>query len=346
MRWFFLLLLLVVVAGVARLAYVMVPASGVFLTLEQTLVENCTRVDVAPGTEDVTIHPQTRIAYVSAADRRDPMQPAGGIYAFSIEAAPTPSLVSADAPDDFRPHGISLWTGDDGAQRLFAINHPKAGGHTVEIFDVGAGGVLAYVKTVAFDEMYSPNDLVAVGPEQFYASNDRGFVGGVLGTLEAYLALPLSNAVYWDGEQGSVVASGLAFANGVNKSPDGGTIYIAQFLGRSVGVYDRDIETGALTHVNDLPLETGVDNIEVTPDGTLYIGGNPRVLDFLAHAEDPNAIAASQVVRLDPQTGETRDVFVATDGTLSGSSVGAVLDNTLIVGAVFEGHVLVCPLDS
>ena len=37
-------------------------------------------------------------------------------------------------------------------------------------------------------------------------------------------------------------------------------------------------------------------------------------------------------------------MFVSTQGEINGSSVGAVWDNTLIVGAVFDGHVMVCPM--
>jgi len=344
MRWIMWLVAAVVVAVVVRLAYVMLPASGALISLEQIGVEGCVRVDVAPGTEDVTIDPVTRLAYISAADRRDPELPPGGIYVFSLDGAPTPRLVSVDVPADFRQHGISLWTGEDGSKRLFVINHPKAGGHTVEIFDVASDGVLAHVKTVAFDAMHSPNDLVAVGPESFYATNDRGYTEGLLSTIEAYLALPLSSAVYWDGEAGRVAVSGLTYANGINISADGGTVYIAELLGRRVGVYSRDAQTGALTHVKDLPVNTGPDNIEIAKDGALYIGAHAKIFDFLAHAEDPEAISPSQVLRLNPETGETRNVFVALDGTLSGSSVGAINGDRLIVGAVFERHVMVCPL--
>ncbi len=339
----FVLLLVVVMAG--RVLYVMVPASGIFATLEPVLVESCTRVDVASGTEDVTIDPDTRLAFVSASERRDPELPAGGIYAFQLDAASMPQRVSVDAPEDFRPHGISLYKGADGTKRLFVINHPKAGGHAVEIFDVAEGGMLAHVKSVSFDAMHSPNDLVAVGPESFYASNDRGYRDGFLSMVEAYLALPLANAVYWDGQTGSVAVSGLAYANGINVSADGGTIYIAEFLGRKVGVYARDAATGALSHVKDLPVDTGADNIEIAEDGALWIGAHPKVFDFLTHAQDASSVSPSQVIRLDPDTGESEDVFVALDGTLSASSVGAVNGNTLVVGAVFDGHVMVCPLN-
>ena len=68
------------------------------------------------------------------------------------------------------------------------------------------------------------------------------------------------------------------------------------------------------------------------------------MFDFLAHAKDPAEVAPSHVIRLNPRNGLKSDVFVSTDGELNGSSVGAVWDKTLIVGAVFDGHVMVCPM--
>lgn len=341
MRALFLLILIVAVAGLARVAWVMVPTSGVLNDLEPKLAEQCTRVDVHPGTEDVTIDPETGTVYVSAYDRRDLDGPEGGIWAFGLDDL-TPRLVSEDAPEGFRPHGISLWRGD-GLTRLFAISHPTDGSQVVEVFDV-APDALAHVGSVSFEEMYSPNDLVAVGPEQFYATNDRRFAEGFLAQLEIYLGLPLTGVVYWDGENGRDVADGLTFANGINASADGSTVYVAAFLGQRVAVYARDAATGALTHVRDLPVDTNPDNIEVAADGSLYIGAHPKPFEFLAHAADPSQVAPAQVVRLDPETGESEEVLVAVDGTLSGSSVGAVHDGTLVVGAVFDAHVLVCPL--
>ena len=344
MRVVLWIVLLIAGAAVARLAWVMVPVSGALVSLEEKLVDQCTRVEIAPGTEDVTIDPATRIAFVSASERRDADLPPGGIYAMNLDGDRQPTLVSTDAPEDFRPHGISLWTGDAGEKRLFVISHPKAGGHVVEIFDVGAGGALTHVKGVSFDAMHSPNDLVAVSGEAFYASNDKGYLDGLMLQLETYFALPFSSAVYWDGENGRVAVPGLAFANGINVSADGNTVYIAEFLRQQVGVYDRDTETGALTRRDTLAVGTGVDNIEIAEDGALWIGAHPRAFEFLAHAEDPTAVAPSQVVRVDPETGDVDEVLVDVSGKLSASSVGAVNGKTLVVGAVFDTGVLVCPL--
>lgn len=349
-------ILLVFVLGLAAFGVYMasnlIPASGVLADLKPLLVDKCQRIDVAPGTEDATIDPDTNLVYVSAGDRRAWFANSGaahaatnGIYAFSLDDPSDLRRVSVDGPTDFLPHGIYLWRGEGGAKRLFVINHPQSGEEIVEIFDVVEDGGLRHAESVSFEAMHSPNDVVAVGPRQFYATNDRGYTEGLMSTLEAYLALPLSSLVYFDGASGSIAAKGLVYANGVNQSADGRTVYVSEFLGRKIRVFDRDADTGALVSRRTIPVNTGPDNIEVAQDGALWIGGHSRVFDFLKHAEDASAIAPSHVIRVDPQSGQSRDVFISTEGEINGSSVGAVWNDTLIVGAVFDGWVMKCPLE-
>ena len=60
-------------AVAALLVYLLsnlVPASGAFANLDSRLVDQCAKVDVFPGTEDVTIDPDSSLAFVSGADRR------------------------------------------------------------------------------------------------------------------------------------------------------------------------------------------------------------------------------------------------------------------------------------
>lgn len=327
--------------------YNMVPASGVLANLQPKLVDQCRAVDIFPGTEDVTIDEDAGIAFVSADDRRataagNPVQ--GGVYALRLDGTDRVSKVSPDSFGEFHPHGISLWRGPDGAKRLFAINHTIRDGHKVEIFDVGFGGALLHVDTISFPEMSSPNDILGVGPRSFYVTNDRGFKDTALETAESYLALPAASLAYYDGQSGVIAVKGLTFANGVNMSADGLTVYVSEFLRRRIAVYSRDLETGKLSLLRRYPVNTGPDNIEVGPDGALWVGGHSKVFEFVKHAEDASAIAPSHVIRINPATGETEDVLIDISGTLNGSSVGAATSDTLVVGAVFDDHVLVCPL--
>ena len=334
--------LIILLALIVWFLAVLIPVAGTFQKLEPKLVEACTPLEVFPGTEDVAIDPNTRLAFISATDRRGTR--GGGIFAVSLDTMTNPVRVSPTGLTDFRPHGISLWHGPSGQTRLFVISHRATDEDIVEMFDVGAGGILTHTDSIGFDAMHSPNDLVAVGPRQFYASNDRGNVSGIIATLERFLALPFSSAVYFDGDKGVHIKKGLVAANGINRSPDGKTIYIAELLKRRISIFDRDLENGALSRSGQIKLNTAPDNIDVSPDGTLWVGGHTKIFRFLAHAKDAAEIAPSHVIKIDPTTRKSQDVFISTEGEINGSSVGAVLGDTLIVGAVFDSHIMVCPL--
>lgn len=67
----------------------------------------------------------------------------------------------------------------------------------------------------------SVNDIIAVGPEHFYATNDLYFVDPYLRSWELYLGVGWSNAVYYSPDEVRVVAEGFDFGNGISISPDG-----------------------------------------------------------------------------------------------------------------------------
>lgn len=347
MRWLATITAILTICVIGYLLWNLIPASGVLTRLEPRLVNECAKVDVFPGTEDVTIDPALNLAFISASDRRaaragKPVQ--GGLYAMSLGDGNAVRRVTDDSFGDFQPHGISLWKGSEGKKRLFAINHATSGVDKMEIFDVGPDGILSHAKTVDFPADSTPNDVLAVGPEAFYVTYDHGFKSGPMSTLETYLALPFSSVVYFDGAQWSKPVEGLRLANGINMSADGKSVYVSEFLGRRVGVYTRDANSGALTPVRYFKVNFGPDNIEISQDGGLWIAGHDKVFDFLKHAGDPKVVAPSRVIRLNGVTGHYSNLFVDNSGALNASSVGAVWDKTLIVGAVFDSHVMVCPL--
>ncbi|VAV87495.1 hypothetical protein MNBD_ALPHA04-2227 [hydrothermal vent metagenome] len=332
---------------------VLLPIAGVFDTLEPRLAKSCTPLDISPGTEDVAIDRKTNLVFVSATNRRpagdkagvdESEEPVDGIFVFNLNKPTLVRRVSPPGMTDFHPHGISLWHGKKGEARLFAINHSATGEDYVEVFEVGAKGLLTHLESISFAAMHAPNDILGVGPRQFYIVNDRGYETGLLSSIEQYFALPFASAAYFDGNKGRYIQKSLSFASGINQSPDGKTIYISELMKRQVSVFDRNIETGTLEKLRSLKINMAPDNIDVDQKGILWVAGHPRLFEFLEHAGDRNAIAPSIVVKIDPKEGAVEDVFVAIDGEINASSVGAVHNKTLIVGAIFNGHVMICPL--
>jgi arylesterase/paraoxonase len=338
------LLLLVLVAGwVVYLYWV----AGQFKTIEPHFSGKCKAVAGVVGPEDITIHPKTGVAFVSACDWRALQQggPGGGaIYGYDLNAVTTdPVNLTPDADRDFRPLGISLFVGEAGQDVLFVVNH-QGGEHRIEVFDLKEGELM-HRQTLTSPMLVSPNDIVAIAPDRFYVTNDHRYPSGWKRTLEDYLRLRRSNVVFYDGSEFVQAASGIGYANGINVSPDGRLLYVCSITEGSLHVYDRDPESGRLAHREEIDLDTGVDNIEVEPDGDLWIGAHPQLLTTAKHFEDPRTPSPSQVLHLTPQAGggyDVEEVYLDTGEEISGSSVAAVRGNRLLIGAILESKFLDC----
>ena len=343
---FFLVLVLAVAGWVVHLLW----SAGQFKTIESHFSGTCRPVRGVVGAEDITIHPVTGVAYISACDRRAlraGQNGRGGIYTYDLKAdQPVPVKLTSGPGPDFQPHGISLFVDSGGRDALFVINH-SGGTHKIEIYDLRADG-LVHRETVADPALVSPNDIVAVGRDSFYASNDHRFTGGFLKTVEDYLKLPLANIVYYDGRGFTEAAAGIGYPNGINVSPDGRTLYVAGTTQMALKVFDRDLQSGGLTLKETLAFDTGLDNIEVGPDGALWIGAHPQLLKFVAHSKDAARRSPSQVLRVrlnDDGQHQSDEIYLDRGEALSGSSVGAVYQSRLLIGSVFEEKILDCRLN-
>lgn len=360
----FLLLVGAVAALLAGYALYLANAAGEFRSLAGQPYGQCQQIPGMPGSEDITIHPRGRFAYISSDDRRAVINgnpTPGAIFRYDLDAsagsqAASPVNLTPDADLRFRPHGISLYVGADGRETLFVVNHPgeslfgapdsQDSGplHTIEVFDV-QGSTLVHRQTHADAALVSPNDVVGVDHDRFYVTNDHGAGPGALRQLEDYLRLPWANVVYFDGDSFAEVADGLSYANGINVSADGRELYVAEVSRNRIQVYQRAPASGSLSLQQTLDVGFGADNIEIDPaTGDLWVGGHPRLLTFVRHSADADVNSPSQVVRVQPGNFgyQVNTEFMDTGELISGASVGAWRDGRLLIGSVFEDHILDC----
>lgn len=137
---------------------------------------------------------------------------------------------------------IFLFFADDSLY-LFVVNHPQHKSQ-VEIFHFVEEDTLVHLKTIyhpllhryvlwqpfikphvstcslLFTVSFSVNDVVAVGVESFYATNDHAFPNDALNFLTNVLGLAWCNVVYYSPEEVRVAAKGFLSSNGINMSPD------------------------------------------------------------------------------------------------------------------------------
>jgi len=335
---------LVLLVGIFSLHTIYI--AGEFKRLEPHFSGSREAVTGIPGPEDITIDQRIGFAFVSsdvrpAARGHGPVR--GQIYGYDLNSPdPRPLKLTREFAGPFHPHGISLYVSAD-CTRLFVVNH-RYGADGIEIFDF-RDGQLTHLRTIEGRLLTSPNDVLAVGPQHFYATNDHGSATPLGQTLEEYLRLPKSNVVYFDGTRFNVAAGGIRYANGINASADGRSVYVASTTGLRIRVYRRDPATGALTFDRDLKLRTGVDNIEVDSLGRLWVGAHPKLLTFAKHFADPTRPSPSQVlmITLYPDSPvSVQEVFLDSGETLSGSTVAAVYQQQMLIGAVLGNRFLHC----
>jgi len=342
-------LLLVVLIAVGVWAYFFAQAAGVFLDLKPVPLA-CRAVTGGGivGVEDLTIDPETKLAYLAGYDRRAAFtgKPTrGAIWVYDMN---TPDAVPVDAtaaalPDGFWPHGISLYRGADGKKTLFVISH-AGGKHSVEIFDVD-GATLTFRRTVTDPSMVAPNDLVGVSADAFYVSNDHANPTGWMRTVEDYLRLKQTTVQFFDGQAFTTALSGIGGANGITVSADGASLYLSAASEQTVYVYDRDVATNKLTQRAAVAVPGWADNLELLSNGDLLLGLHSKVLELVAHVADPAKPSASHVMQLRsdgkgsfvPQT-----IYYNLGDEISGVSVGASVDKRLLIGSIFEAKILDC----
>lgn len=351
------LVLVVIVGGV--LVYRILNAAGHFNNVTSHFAGKCQAVTGVVGTEDIELDRTTGMLFLSSYDRRIcptcsmPAQKGGIFLAPTDRPDATPRSLTGDLNTAFRPHGISLYADAAGRKTLAVVNHPGVGGDQIMLFDVNddrtasvPNVTLTLRRTVEDLLMRSLNDVTLVSHEAFYATNDHGSETEFGEQLETWLLLPRANVVYYDGSVAKIVATGFNYANGINRNADASEIYVAEATGRTLQTFRRDADTGALAHIHSLFIGLGLDNIDVDSEGTLWIGAHPRMLDFLAHAQDAKNLSPSAVVKVTPAGDATtfETVYVNAGEEISGSSVAVHEKGRLVIGPVFDPKFLNCTL--
>lgn len=344
MKNFLLILLLFLLALVAFVLHVF-NSTGFFreVTSKNDFGVIYGKIDL-PGVEDIALAREDSLLILSVDDRvarREGKSGPTGIYLVDLRnPAFEPVNMTQDLDFPFFPHGISLYQTDSAAYNLAVINHVD-GEHSVEIFDL-RGKSLTHQKTIQDENFISPNDLVLVSPDQFYYSNDHGYRSGMGVFAENYLGLKASNLGFFDGEKAEIKAEGIGYANGMQFDFTSKSLYVAAVRSFSVLVYSVD-ENWDLSLVEEMDVGTGVDNIELDDEGTLWIGAHPNLLRFASYAAGKEETAPSEVLKISYEKNQSKVESVFTDigDKVSGSSVAVPWGDYLFIGNVMDSKILI-----
>ncbi len=322
-----------------------------FRQVESNFAGNCEALPLEGSAEDILVDRERGFAYISLLDRlglvegRDDVQ--GTVALINLNAkTPASRVALLDKPAHFRPHGLSLYVDATGQRHLFVLNHPKNRGsepEMVELFFEVRPGAFRHVRTWTDEKFLSPNDLVAVGPAQFYVANDKA-TSGLRGAIQQ-LGIGGSPLTYVDDNKVRVVLDDIASGGGINASADGQRLYVAETSAQRIRVLERDATTGDVKDLQRIPIGTSPDNVDVAADGSLWIGAHANTFKLIQHfaAKKP---APSQVLRLvldtNGQATDQDNVYLDDGSTFSASSVGASYKDQVLVGSITERKIMLC----
>lgn len=308
---------------------------------------SCEPVAGIAGPADLQIDPFTHLAFVSSRNRDAGEKGRGAIHALSIDdplAEDAWRDRTGGVPELFAPEGVYFYS-DGHVRRLFVVN---AAANAIELYDVALNGDLTHLESFHERRLTNPNDVVAVGPRAFYVSNDFSVSrDSFLARIEFVTRAATGKLFYFDGGVWKVAAEDLRFASGVNVSPDGRRIYVAETSGGALKIFDREPESGLLALAETVPMDAAVDSINIDRAGTLWIAAHPKPLLLALQKGDSRSRPPSLVIRYDDMPGargKPAEVYANDGAELSASSSAARLGSTLLIGALYEKKFLICRL--
>ena len=315
---------------------------------------NCQLISTGHGSaEDIAIDHQEGIAYLSALDRRGLVEGkavTGTILKLDLSNTDLPPVTAIEKNlDGFRPHGISLFTHENGDRTLFVINHSGGVDERIEIFFKRVGEEqFSHIETLTDPLITHPNDLVAVSERKFYIANDSGAANVMERIGEMLFGIGLSPLVFFDGVKFSIVADGLRSSGGINADKNKGKLYVGETMGKAIRVYNLTENGSLLDLKTEIQLNNLVDNIDLDANSDLWIANHTNTLSFIRHINDVKSPAPSQVQRISVRNGHfgpPQTVFENDGRLFSASSVGGRYKGLLLVGSITEPNILVCELD-
>ncbi|XP_063781218.1 serum paraoxonase/arylesterase 2-like [Pseudophryne corroboree] len=325
-----------------------------FREIENIDLPNCQYLKgIEFGSEDIDVLPNG-LAFISSGVKFPglvsfaPDKP-GEIFLIDLNdenLQPSPLRISRGFDvSSFNPHGLSTYIDEkDDTIYLFVVNHPQYK-TTIEIFKFAEEeNVLVHRKTIKHALLHSVNDIVAVGPEAFYATNDCYFTDFTMKRVEMFFGPTWSNVVYYSPGDVREVASGFHRANGIAISNDKKFIYVADLIGHTINVFEKHADW-SLSPVKVVQLDTLVDNLSVDPvTGDVWAGAHPNVYKvYFYNAEDAPGSEVVRVQNIHSDNPIVTTVYANNGSVLQASSCATVYEGKLVVGTVFH-RALYCDL--
>lgn len=331
---------LAIMAVVALVVFVgrVLWVNGLIASVPTGFLGSCKVAAPVPGIEDMEAAGGQ--VFVSVGSARGP-DARDGIYLFKDGKLTR----LAGAPKDFHPRGIGLFHGPGGSLLLYAVNRRSTGKFSIDSFEIAQdGSALTPQGTIEGGLLTDPQDVVAVGPNSFYVSNN-GAKSDLTRQLAGYGILPASEVLYFNGMMFRSAADGLYGARGLLLAPDGQHVLVASLTTRSIKSYTRDPFSGALNEAGSLTLAAAPEKLSLDSYGQVWTAGHANLFHWRGFAANPAARDTSQVFRVALLNGVPQDAsqIYGNDGSeIAAASVAVSSAQGLLIGSSLDQKLLSC----
>ncbi|MEQ9444942.1 MAG: SMP-30/gluconolactonase/LRE family protein [Rhodospirillaceae bacterium] len=346
----FIFLAVIVFLGAVTMTFLI--RGGAFYETQAIAPGSCKNIALTDGSaEDIQTDRLSKTAYLSVLDRRaigGGKRLTGTILSLDLNAeTPVPQPALTSQPDDFHPHGLSLFTNDSGQTSLFVLNHAQDG-EKVELFiKQNDDTAFEHIRTYSSPLLIEPNDIVAITESSFYVANDSGASNPLERAAEMLLAIGLSPLVYFDGTTFSTPADDLKSAGGINVNQERTKLFVGETLGKSIKVYDLNADGALYGDPKTIALKGGVDNIDIDENGVLWIANHTNTLSLIKHFTDAASPAPTQIQTITFDAEDEADITTVyeEDGTtFSAGSVANKVEDRILMGSITEKRVRICQM--
>ena len=338
---------ILITAAVLLIVYVVytIADMGVFRKIENKFDGSTVKVIDLPGDEDITIAYEDSFAIVSSTHRLiypPTTNETGDLYLLELKSGNfNIKALKNNIQGPFAPHGISMRkTGD--FYTILAVNG-KLGTPSIELFHLFGQDSLVWVKSFSDPMMKCPNDVTLIDENRFYFTNDHYYPTGMMRKTEEFLGLAISGVVYYDGQKFVDATDGIAYANGISWDSNRELIYVAASRDFLVKVYNRK-EDGTLSFIEDIPVGTGVDNVELDHEGNVWVGGHPNLLKLGSYEKHKSEYAPSELLKVTYKSKgdfSLEHVYLSDGVTMSASTVAAAFGQYILAGNLMDSKFLI-----
>jgi len=303
---------------------------------------HCQKIAIGPGPEDFVMDSRQSPArlLVSSYERRTPA--ANGDICFYVPTTGETGIMTRTGEPErltaFKPHGVDIRHTPQNTYLYVILHDPYGNGerreNAVGVYRVLADRLEMVRMLEDAEHLWSPNDLSVLDNGDLYLTNDYR------GKLDLYFKRKASEIAFYDSdtEDWQIVADDLAFANGILAESD--RVFVTTTLGNQLLSFSRNTD-GSLGKCQPVVELKGGDNLTRYGEH-LIAAAHFDDYAFVRHARNGENMAPTVVMRITPETGRKKAIYVDEGAFISAASTALIHEGKIYISQIFDPFMVVC----